>query len=145
MAMAHDCRPCTWRVNADLEAWKLLGQVFDMVRSMDVNIFFLCCLLYFPVLRHLEPAVQVLFVSQLAWQLAKQLDCERGCCQPPVFGGGVPLSDPQSQKFPDPEKLKSLCSHFPVLRMQGVQCLEQSLKRHGTQEIWAFSDGMLHD
>ena len=145
MSMAHDWRPCTWRVNADLEAWKLLGQVFDMVRSMDVNIFFLCCLLYFPVLRHLEPAVQLLFVSQLAWQLAKQLDCERGCCQPPVFGGGVPLSDPQSQKFPDPEKLKSLCSHFPVLRMQGVQCLEQSLKRHGTQEIWAFSDGMLHD
>lgn len=44
MSMAHDWRPCTWRVNADLEAWKLLGQVFDMVRSMDVNIFFLSML-----------------------------------------------------------------------------------------------------
>ena len=30
MSMAHDWRPCTWRVIADLEAWMLLGRVFDM-------------------------------------------------------------------------------------------------------------------
>ena len=117
--MAHDWRPCTWRVNADLEAWKLLGQVFDMVRSMDVNIFFLCCLLYFPVLRHLEPAVQLLFVSQLAWQLAKQLDCERGCCQPPVFGGGVPLSDSQWE-ISWPREVEVLV--FTFSRVENARC-----------------------
>ncbi|CAL1153215.1 unnamed protein product [Cladocopium goreaui] len=56
MSMAHDWRPCTWRVNDKLEAWM-----------------------------HLQPAVKLLFLSQLAEQLAEQLDCERGCCQPPVF------------------------------------------------------------
>ncbi|CAL1172843.1 unnamed protein product, partial [Cladocopium goreaui] len=55
--------------------------------------------------RHLQPAVQLLFVSQLARQLAKQLDCERGCCQPPVFEASVPLSDFQLEKLPVPEKL----------------------------------------
>ena len=38
MSMAHDWRPCTWRVNDKLEAWMLLGRVFEMVCSMDVNI-----------------------------------------------------------------------------------------------------------
>ena len=120
MSMAHDWRPCTWRVNADLEAWKLLGQVFDMVRSMDVNIFFFpCCLLYFSVLRHLEPAVQLLFVSQLAWQLAKQLDCERGCCQPPVFGGRVPLSDSQWE-ISWPREVEVLV--FTFSRVENARC-----------------------
>eukprot|EP00435_Cladocopium_sp_Y103_P043139 s1700_g12.t1 len=59
--------------------------------------------------RHLQPAVQLLFVSQLARQLAKQLDCERGCCQPPLFEASVPVSDSQLEKLPVPEKLKSLC------------------------------------
>eukprot|EP00435_Cladocopium_sp_Y103_P057507 s1182_g19.t2 len=61
MPMAHDWRPCTWQVNAKLEAWM-----------------------------HLQPAVQLLFLSQLAQQLAEQLDCERGNCQLPVFAS-VPL------------------------------------------------------
>eukprot|EP00435_Cladocopium_sp_Y103_P001084 s5856_g1.t1 len=39
---------------------------------------------------HLQPAVQLLFLSQLAQQLAEQLDCERGKCQLPVFAS-VPL------------------------------------------------------
>ena len=142
MSMAHDWRPCTWRVNADLEALMLLGRVFDMCEGMDSALWpmdtnrnhmethgdshtfqlwwlqalrlktvlravsqyglstslsfrFACCSCL-TVLRHLQPAVQLLFVSQLAWQLAKQLDRERGCCQPPVFGGSVPLSDSQS-------------------------------------------------
>ena len=30
-----------------------------------------------------------------------------------------------------------------MFRMQGVQCLEQSLKKHGTQEILEFSDGIV--
>ena len=145
MSMAHEWPPCTWRVNAELEAWMLLGRVFDMVCSMDVNIYFSSfCLLFFSVLRHLQPAVQLLFVSQLARQLAKQLDCERGCCQPPVFEASVPLSDSQREKLPVPEKLKSLCFSFSLLRMQGVQCLEQSLKKHGTQEILEFSGGVLY-
>ena len=38
MSMAHERRPCTWQVNAELVAWMLLGRVFDMVCSMDVNI-----------------------------------------------------------------------------------------------------------
>ena len=66
------------------------------------------CLLFFSVLRHLQPAVQLLFASQLARQLAKQLDCERGCCQPPLFEANVPMSDSQLEKLPVPEKLKSL-------------------------------------
>ena len=98
------------------------------------------CLLFFSVLRHLQPAVQLLFVSQLARQLAKQLDCERGCCQPPVFEASVPLSDFQREKLPVPEKLKSLCFSFSLLRMQGVQCLEQSLKKHGAQEFLILND-----
>ncbi|CAL1141618.1 unnamed protein product [Cladocopium goreaui] len=40
---------------------------------------------------HLQPAVKLLFLSQLAQQLAEQLDCERGCCQPPVFEATAPL------------------------------------------------------
>ena len=144
MSMAHDWRPCTWRVNADLEAWKLLGQVFDMVRSMDVNIFFLCCLLYFlfwGIWSRLSN-----FCLSHSWHgslLSSWI--VKGAAASLQFLGAVCLCQTPSEKFPDPEKLKSLCSHFPVLRMQGVQCLEQSLKRHGTQEIWAFSDGMLHD
>jgi len=115
------------------------------VQWMSTSIYFSSfCLLFFSVLRHLQPAVQLLFVSQLARQLAKQLDCERGCCQPPVFEASVPLSDSQLEKLPVPEKLKSLCFSFSLLRMQGVQCLEQYLKKHGTQEILEFSDGILH-
>jgi hypothetical protein len=38
MSMAHEWRPCTWQVNTELETWMLLGRVFDMVCSMDVNI-----------------------------------------------------------------------------------------------------------
>ena len=38
--MAHDWRPCTWRVNDKLETWMLLGRVFEMVCLMDVNIPF---------------------------------------------------------------------------------------------------------
>ncbi|CAL1153213.1 unnamed protein product, partial [Cladocopium goreaui] len=46
--------------------------------SLTLYIFIAECL-------HVQPAVQLLFLSQLARQLAEQLDCERGCCQPPVF------------------------------------------------------------
>ena len=84
-----------------------------MVCSMDVNISLLPSHLPFlSVLRHVQPAVQLLFLSQLARQLAEQLDCERGCCQPPVFEASVPLSDSQLQKLLVPEKLKSLCFTF---------------------------------
>jgi hypothetical protein len=38
MSMAHEWRPCTWQVNTELETWMLLGRVFDMVCSIDVNI-----------------------------------------------------------------------------------------------------------
>jgi hypothetical protein len=100
MSMVHDWRPCTWRVNAQLEAWMLLGQVFDMVCLVDVNISLSPSLLQFlSVLRHVQPAVQLLFLSQLARQLAEQLDCERGYCQPPVFEASVPLSDSQHRSF----------------------------------------------
>ena len=91
----------------------LLGRVFDMVCLMDVNISLsLSHLPFLSVLRHVQPAAQLLFVSQLARQLAEQLDCERGCCQPPVFEASVPLSDSQLKKLPVPEKLKSLCFTF---------------------------------
>ena len=155
MSMAHEWPPCTWRVNAELDSssaftrWKhgcfLAEYLIWSVQWMSTSIYFSSfCLLFFSVLRHLQPAVQLLFVSQLARQLAKQLDCERGCCQPPVFEASVPLSDFQLEKLPVPEKLKSLCFSFSLLRMQGVQCLEQYLKKHGTQEILEFSDGILH-
>ena len=134
------CQP-TWRVSGKLETWMLLGRVFDMVFSMDVNISLSPShLLFLSVLRHLQPAVKLLFLSQLAQQLAEQLDCERGCCQPPVFEATAPLSDSQLQKFPVPDKLKSLCVTFQSCS-EGVQCLDQCLKERGTQEVLEFSDG----
>eukprot|EP00435_Cladocopium_sp_Y103_P015509 s5260_g3.t2 len=60
--MAHDRRPCTWRVKAKLDAWMCM-----------------------------PPTVQNLFLSQLAQQIAEQLDCERGNCQLPIFEANVPL------------------------------------------------------
>ena len=102
---------------------------------MDVNISLSPSRLPFlPVLRHLQPAVQVVLLSQLAQQLAEQLDCERGNRQRPVFEASVPLSDSQFQKLPVPKKLKSFC-----FRMQGLQCLEQCLKERWTQEVVDFS------
>ena len=89
------------------------------VQWMSTFFFFPRCLLNFPVLRHLEPAVQLLFVSQLAWQLAKQLDCERGCCQPPVFGGGVPLSDSQWE-ISWPREVEVLV--FTFSRVENARC-----------------------
>jgi len=43
MSMAHDWRPCTWWVNAQLEAWMLLGRV-------DVNISLFSSRLFFRLL-----------------------------------------------------------------------------------------------
>jgi hypothetical protein len=124
MSIAHDWRPCARLVNAKLEAWMLLSRIFDMVCSMDVNISLSPSRLPFlPVLRHFQPAVQVVLLSQLAQQLAEQLDCERGNRQRPVFEASVPLSDSQFQKLPVPKKLQSFC-----FRIQGLQCLEQCLK-----------------
>ena len=140
MHMAGKCR-----VGSMDASWPSIWYgLFNGCQHMSTSIYFSSfCLLFFSVLRHLQPAVQLLFVSQLAQQLAKQLDCERGCCQAPVFEASVPLSDSQLEKLPVPEKLKSLCFSFSLLRMQGVQCLEQYLKKHGTQEILEFSDGIL--
>ena len=113
MSIAHDWRPCARLVNAKLEAWMLLSRIFDMVCSMDVNISLSPSRLPFlPVLRHFQPAVQVVLLSQLAQQLAEQLDCERGNCQLPVFETSAPPSDSQLHKFPVLERFKSLCFAF---------------------------------
>ena len=112
MSMAHDWRPCTWWVNAQLEAWMLLGLV-------DVNISLSPSrLLFFCVLRHIQPAVQLLLVAQLAQRLAEQLDCETGSCQFPVFEASVPSSDSQLQKL---LSQRILCvSHFN--HVQNARC-----------------------
>ena len=107
---------------------------------MSTSIYFSSfCLLFFSVLRHLQPAVQLLFVSQLAQQLAKQLDCERGCCQAPVFEASVPLSDSQLEKLPVPEKLKSFV--FLIFPVENARCsmpgaiLEKSME---LRKFWNF-------
>ena len=105
MHMASKC----WAGSMDASWPSIWYGLFNGCQHMSTSIYFSSfCLLFFSVLRHLQPAVQLLFVSQLARQLAKQLDCERGCCQPPVFEASVPLSDSQREKLPVPEKLKSL-------------------------------------
>ena len=79
--------------------------------SADVNISLSPSrLLFFCVLRHIQPAVQLLLVAQLAQRLAEQLDCETGNCQFPVFEASVPLSDSQLQKLLcQRSQLKSWC------------------------------------
>ena len=132
MSMVHDWRPCTWRVNAQLEAWMLLGQVFDMVCLVDVNISLSPSLLQFlSVLRHVQPAAQLLFLSQLARQLAEQLDCERGCCQPPVFEASVPLSDSQHRSFLSQRSWSPCVSHFN--HVQNARC---SMPRPMFEKAW---------
>ena len=111
-----------------------------MSTSISLSLSRLSRLPFLSALRHVQPAVQLLFLSQLARQLAEQLDCERGCCQPPVFEASVPPSDPQLQKLPVPE-VEVLVFHILIMfRLQGVQCLDQCLKKRGTQEDVQFSD-----
>ena len=82
---------------------------FICVCSVDVNISLSPRPLLY-ALRHIQPTVQLLFVTQLAQRLAEQLDCERGNCQLPLFEASVPLSDSQLQKLVcQKSKLKSWC------------------------------------
>ena len=55
---------------------------FIRVYSVGVNISLSPSRMqFFCVLRHIQPAVQLLLVAQLAQRLAEQLDCETGNCQ----------------------------------------------------------------
>ncbi|CAL1163146.1 unnamed protein product [Cladocopium goreaui] len=76
MSMAHDWRPCTCWVNAQLKAWM-----------------------------HIQPNVQLLLVAQLAQRLAEQLDCERGNCQLPVFEDLFPEAFTEKESDADKNRL----------------------------------------
>ena len=98
--------------------------------SADVNISLSPSrLLFFCVLRHIQPAVQLLLVAQLAQRLAEQLDCETGNCQFPVLEASVPPSDSQLQKL---LSQRILCvSHFN--HVQNARC---STPRRMFERAW---------
>ena len=114
MSMAHEWRPCTWRVNAQLEAWMLLGRVFDMVCSMDVNINLFLFVL---------PAVLLCFEACAAGcpTFIPFTAGTAACWAAGLWKGLLPASSLwgqrasvrlPAQKLLVPEKLKSLCFTF---------------------------------
>ena len=133
MSMAHDWRPCTWWVNAQLEAWMLLGRVFGMVYS---------CL--FSGCEHLfvsfSPAVLLCFeaypacCSTFACRTAGTAACwaaglRNGQLPVPVFEASVPPSDSQLQKL---LSQRILCvSHFN--HVQNARC---STPRRMFERAW---------
>eukprot|EP00435_Cladocopium_sp_Y103_P069481 s701_g33.t1 len=116
MPMAHDWRTCTWWVNAQLETWK-----------------------------QMQPAVQLLFAAQLAQQFAKQLDCERGNCQPsvPVYSmpGAIFETDllPASTKEDSDKEKNRRDSWVTRVPDEGEECEEFEAVTVKSEE---FDDGV---
>ena len=112
---------------------------FIRVYSVGVNISLSPSrLLFFCVLRHIQPAVQLLLVAQLAQRLAEQLDCETGNCQ---FQSLRPACLRQTPSFRNSCPREFFVFHIlTMFRMQGVQRLDECLKERGTQEVVKLSD-----
>ena len=143
MSMAHDWRPCTWWVNAQLEAWMLLGRVFGMVYS---------CL--FSGCEHLfvsfSPAVLLCFEAYPACcsTFACRTAGTAACWAAGLRNGQLPVSSLWGQRAfvrlpasetPVPEKsVKVLVFH--IIIMFRIQRLDECLKERGTQEVAELSD-----